>query len=236
MENHPRYLEVIWGCVYAGPGLHRMLLAAHPVRAGLHHQRLRSPGLHHVSLQGRPGRRDPLRDARRSSSGSCSTGRSRATSPTRTLSPALPAEPLPDRVAGNDMLYSSGTTGRPKGVKGAAPSEPLGGQLSPVGGLMSLLFGVDAEQRVPVTGPAVPRRPVAVLPGDPRARRHRRGHGALRPRGGARPDRALPRHPQPVGADHVRPDAQAPRRGPRALRRLLAARWRSTPLRPAPSR
>lgn len=34
-------------------------------------------------------------------------------------------EPLPDRVAGRDMLYSSGTTGRPKGVKPKAPSEPL---------------------------------------------------------------------------------------------------------------
>ena len=33
----------------------------------------------------------------------------------------FPAEPLPDRREGADMLYSSGTTGRPKGVKAAAP-------------------------------------------------------------------------------------------------------------------
>ncbi len=35
-------------------------------------------------------------------------------------------EPLPEpRIAGKDMLYSSGTTGRPKGVKAPTPSDPL---------------------------------------------------------------------------------------------------------------
>ncbi|WP_334141763.1 AMP-binding protein [Rhabdothermincola sp.] len=53
-----------------------------------------------------------------------------------------PAEPLPDRIAGKDMLYSSGTTGRPKGVKPAFPSEPID-QPTPVTGLMQLLFQAD---------------------------------------------------------------------------------------------
>ncbi len=39
---------------------------------------------------------------------------------------ALPATPVADEVAGRDMLYSSGTTGRPKGVKPVMGSEPLG--------------------------------------------------------------------------------------------------------------
>jgi long-chain acyl-CoA synthetase len=38
---------------------------------------------------------------------------------------AQPAEPLADRVAGTDMLYSSGTTGRPKGVLPAFTPTPL---------------------------------------------------------------------------------------------------------------
>ncbi|HEX5616291.1 MAG TPA: AMP-binding protein [Acidimicrobiia bacterium] len=39
---------------------------------------------------------------------------------------AASPEPLPEpRIAGKDMLYSSGTTGRPKGVKHTAPSDPL---------------------------------------------------------------------------------------------------------------
>jgi len=38
----------------------------------------------------------------------------------------VPAEPLPVEPAGRDMLYSSGTTGRPKGVKLPLPGQPAG--------------------------------------------------------------------------------------------------------------
>ena len=37
-----------------------------------------------------------------------------------------PATPIADQVVGYDMLYSSGTTGRPKGVKKPFKNEPLG--------------------------------------------------------------------------------------------------------------
>lgn len=37
---------------------------------------------------------------------------------------AMPADPIPDQRAGVDMLYSSGTTGRPKGVRVALPADP----------------------------------------------------------------------------------------------------------------
>ena len=53
-----------------------------------------------------------------------------------------PAEPLPDRVEGNDMLYSSGTTGRPKGVKAPLSGQPLGTP-PPLTTLVTLLFGVE---------------------------------------------------------------------------------------------
>ena len=56
---------------------------------------------------------------------------------------AHPAEPLPEpRIAGQDMLYSSGTTGRPKGVKTAQRSEPLDAA-TPVTVLGQLLLGYD---------------------------------------------------------------------------------------------
>ncbi len=54
---------------------------------------------------------------------------------------AQPAEPLPEpRIAGKDMLYSSGTTGRPKGVKPSFPSDPLDTPTA-VTGLGLLLLG-----------------------------------------------------------------------------------------------
>ena len=42
-----------------------------------------------------------------------------------------PATPIADEIVGYDMLYSSGTTGRPKGVKPPFKNEPLG-TLSPL--------------------------------------------------------------------------------------------------------
>jgi long-chain acyl-CoA synthetase len=38
---------------------------------------------------------------------------------------AMPATPIADETAGSDMLYSSGTTGRPKGVKPALTGGPI---------------------------------------------------------------------------------------------------------------
>ena len=55
-----------------------------------------------------------------------------------------PATPIDDQAEGADMLYSSGTTGRPKGVK---PALPVGDypQMSPVGALEAMLFGVTSD-------------------------------------------------------------------------------------------
>lgn len=38
---------------------------------------------------------------------------------------AYPATPIPDETAGTDMLYSSGTTGRPKGIKRPLSGKPI---------------------------------------------------------------------------------------------------------------
>jgi long-chain acyl-CoA synthetase len=57
---------------------------------------------------------------------------------------AQPADPLPERREGADMLYSSGTTGRPKGVKTPVPDAALG-DTSGLVPLVTMLFGFDGD-------------------------------------------------------------------------------------------
>ncbi|MBL6718779.1 MAG: AMP-binding protein [Pseudomonadales bacterium] len=57
-----------------------------------------------------------------------------------------PATPIADETEGADMLYSSGTTGRPKGIKVSLSGEPLGS----AGGLLGLtqaLYQMDENVR-----------------------------------------------------------------------------------------
>ncbi|MBT7280082.1 MAG: acyl-CoA synthetase [Rhodobiaceae bacterium] len=53
-----------------------------------------------------------------------------------------PAEPVADETRGMDMLYSSGTTGRPKGIRRALPGDAID-EADPLFNLVSLLYGFD---------------------------------------------------------------------------------------------
>ena len=156
MENHPRYLEILWGCDYAGliytAASSRLtteelayiiddcgarafitskykteqaaeLIAAHRIDP----DRLRAeliavtPGVElRLMLDGTIDGYEAF----------------------ESVVAAQPAEPLPDRVAGTDMLYSSGTTGRPKGVLPSFEPEPLETRVTGVAGMLSVLFGL----------------------------------------------------------------------------------------------
>ena len=60
---------------------------------------------------------------------------------------AFPAEPIADERAGVDMLYSSGTTGRPKGVKIPLPVDPAIAQTNVLVQLAMHAYGINAEAR-----------------------------------------------------------------------------------------
>jgi fatty-acyl-CoA synthase len=55
---------------------------------------------------------------------------------------AMPATPIADERAGVDMLYSSGTTGRPKGVKIPLPEDPAIDQTNVLVQLAMMAYGI----------------------------------------------------------------------------------------------
>ncbi|MBX9643109.1 MAG: acyl-CoA synthetase [Novosphingobium sp.] len=58
---------------------------------------------------------------------------------------AMPDSPIADERAGVDMLYSSGTTGRPKGVKIPLPEDPAIDQANALVGLTMMAFGIKPD-------------------------------------------------------------------------------------------
>jgi acyl-CoA synthetase (AMP-forming)/AMP-acid ligase II len=56
----------------------------------------------------------------------------------------VPTDPIPDETQGADMLYSSGTTGRPKGVKRPLNGEPIDA-LTSLHGLAKMLYGFGQD-------------------------------------------------------------------------------------------
>jgi acyl-CoA synthetase (AMP-forming)/AMP-acid ligase II len=144
MENHPRYLEVVWGATYAGlvytacssrltSGELEYILADCDAKVFItSHAKAEQAA---EIIEHTPGVQlrlmlDGVVDGYESYEETVA---------------AVSAEPLPDRVAGTDMLYSSGTTGRPKGV--AKPWRPitLGEAAETISPLLGGLFGATAE-------------------------------------------------------------------------------------------
>ena len=124
------------------------------------------------------------------------------------------------------MLYSSGTTGQPKGIlpELTAPAVRDRAEHRPH---MKNVVRVLGRHGLPLPGAALPRGADRLVARHDPQRRHRGGDGALRRVRALRADRAVPGHPRPVRADDVRPDAEAPRGGTGRVRHVQPAAGRA---------
>ncbi len=78
---------------------------------------------------------------------------------------AHPAEPLEEQPAGAFMLYSSGTTGRPKGILRPLPEASIEEDSNLVGGLQSMLWGFDEQSVYLSPAPLYHSAPLAFCTG-----------------------------------------------------------------------
>jgi acyl-CoA synthetase (AMP-forming)/AMP-acid ligase II len=125
MENHPRFFEVLWGCHYAG-----LIYTAIS-------SRLTTDELAYIVNDSEAKafitsayKRDQAEELAGQIPGVkvrlMLDGTAEGFERYQDAVARYPAEPLADRREGVDMLYSSGTTGRPKGVKTQPPDAELG--------------------------------------------------------------------------------------------------------------
>jgi fatty-acyl-CoA synthase len=143
VENHPRFMEVAWAAQRSGL---RYTAISTRLTAGEVGYILRDSGA--VALATSAACADVAADAARAAPGVatrlCVDGPADGFEALDPLLAGQPALGHPDEAEGVDLLYSSGTTGRPKGVAAELPLTPLGTP-PPVSSLLQTLWSFGPE-------------------------------------------------------------------------------------------
>ncbi len=121
---------------------------------------------------------------------------------------AMPITPIADQTAGADMLYSSGTTGKPKGVF-VPPEHPGIETPSSLIHISQNIYGMSPKTVYLSPAPLYHAAPLRFNMSVMRLGGHQYHHGAFRSRSLFAIGGKVSRHPYPVSADHVYPHAQA---------------------------
>ena len=160
MENQPRFLEVVVGRVALRALHHDGQQLPHRPRGRVHRERLRGEGLRHLRGEGRGRRR-----AHRASTTSPNVhvrlmvdGTIPGFDSYEDALAATSADPLDDETMGAAMLYSSGTTGRPKGVKRPLPKYTPSDPTQPCSAARSCTAGARTRSTSPPRRCTTPRR------------------------------------------------------------------------------
>lgn len=141
MENHDRYFEITWGCYYAGAVYTNCSsrLTSGELAYILNDSQAK---VFFTSRYKADQAAEVLPDTPDIAVRLMLDGTIPGYESYEDAVAAQPATALPEqRYAGTDMLYSSGTTGKPKGVARQFVENPLESTPSAVTGLLSLLFG-----------------------------------------------------------------------------------------------
>ena len=174
-----------------------------------------------VSADLAPDRRSDRRRPPGEAAAGLRRSRCQATAATKTPSPPRRTSRSPTSRAVTTMLYSSGTTGRPKGIKPPLPDLQVTEPGRPLATWSDVLRR-QSGHGVPLARADLPRGPAALVQRDPvlGGTVVMTQHSTPTGPGG---HRGPPCHPHPVRAHHVRPDAEAAGGGPGPLRRVEPA-------------
>ncbi len=147
MENHDRYLEVVWGCHYAG--LVYTCASSRLQTSELEYIINDCGARAYITSKYKAEQAAELGDKMpnvelRLMLDTTIDGYDSFEAAVADMPPTALDE---ERKGGLDMLYSSGTTGRPKGVTREYPGTPLETEGGPIVGLMQLLYGFDDTKR-----------------------------------------------------------------------------------------